>query len=93
MAVDAGAAMAARAVATFVAGPGKLVWYAKAKAFADYVGFIAIDEWRLEGAFFTGAFKDGIAHRCVECFCAVWVCITGRIIGMGTIIDIATIKG
>ena len=85
--------MAAWAVATFVAGSGKLVWYAKAKAFTDYVGFIAIDEWGFKGAFFTGAFKDGIAHRCVECFCAVWVCISGRIIGMGAIIDIATIEG
>ena len=93
MAVDAGTAMAAWAVATFVAGPGKLVWYAKAKAFADYVGFVAIDEWRLEGAFFTGAFKDGIAHRYVECFCAVWVCITSCIISMGSIVNIATIKG
>ena len=85
--------MAAWVVAAFVAGPGKLVWHTKAKAFADYVGFVAIDEWRFEGAFFAGAFKDGITHRCVECFCAVWIGITSRIISMGSIVNIATIKG
>ena len=85
--------MAAWAVATFVAGPGKLVWYAKAKAFADYVGFIAIDEWGFKGAFFTGAFKDGITHRCIKYFCTIWIRIASCIIGMGAIVDIATIKG
>ena len=85
--------MAAWMVAAFVAGPGELVWYAKAESFADYVGFVAIDEWRFEGAFFAGAFKDGIAHGCVEGFGAVWVCIASRIIGMSAIVDIATIEG
>ena len=85
--------MAAWVVAAFVAGPGKLVWHAKAKAFADYVSFVAIDEWCFKGAFFAGTFKDGITHRCVECFCAVWVCIASCIIGMGAIVDISTIKG
>ena len=85
--------MAARAVATFVAGPGKLVWYAKAKAFADYVGFVAIDEWRLEGTFFAGSFKDSIGHGCIEYFFTVWIGITSCIISMGSIVNIATIKG
>ena len=85
--------MAAWAVTAFVTGPGQLVWHAKAKAFADYVGFVALDEWCFDGAFFAGAFKDGIAHGCVEGFGAVWVCIAGRIVGMSAIVDIATIEG
>ena len=85
--------MAAWVVSAFVAGPGKLVWHPKAKAFADYVGFVAIDEWRFEGTFFAGSFKDSIAHGCIEYFCTVWIGIASCIIGMGAIIDIATIEG
>ena len=85
--------MAAWMVAAFVAGPGELVWYAKAQSFADYVGFVTINEWCFKGAFFAGAFKDGIAHGCVEYFCTIWIRIDSCIIGMGAIIDIATIEG
>ena len=45
----------------------------------------------LESHSLPDSFKDRVAHGFVEVFCTVWICITSRIIAMGTVVDISAV--
>ena len=89
--VDAGAALAARLVTAFVAGPGQFVRHAKLEADGHNVGFILIHKWRFDAQLMAGAFVDGSVHGVVEHWGAVGIGEASSIIGVSAVIDDLTI--